>query len=621
MKEDAPPATGRRLLSISLYPGALTRNWVRFFVFAFGLVFSFFAQTPEMTSQDAPVIFRSTSNLIPVPVVVRDSHGQSVGDLAVEDFQVFDNGKPQSISRFTIETMVDRESPEETAHPSAQPPAASAPSPAPSASPSVDDTPDHFIAYLFDDLHLTLQDLVSTRSAALRQIDTARSPKMRVAVYTTSGRQNQEFTADRDKLHAAVNSISAGYTAAAASAQQNSCPAVNYYMGDLISNKDDVNALRLATVDALHCLNLPVDPSREADPSLNEAVRHCEGPHEASDFCKAVDAARTSARVAVEFGDRDTESSLSATRAVISRMTSMPGKRNIVLISPGFLVLDNRHDEQMELVERAIKGSVVIGGLDARGLYTMTPGGGASDRVDNPATLREKTPFQTAESLTVTDVIADLAHGTGGNFYQGTNNFDEGIARVASAPHFIYVLGFSPQNLKLDGKFHTLKVTLRNRKGYELQVRKGYYAPGSAASPEAQAKQQIQEAFFSRDEVHNVPAVLQTQYFKGDNGDVTLSAVTKIDAKKLTFRKVNDRNTDDVTVVTGIFDSDGNYISGQQKILQMRFLDRTLQTRLNSGISVEHSFAVHPGRYTVRMVIRDAEGQSMSAQSSVVEIP
>ena len=258
-------------------------------------------------------------------------------------------------------------------------------------------------------------------------------------------------------------------------------------MGDLIHNKDDVNALRLATVDALHCLNLPSNPTNASDASLDASVRQCEGPHESSDFCKAVDAARTSARVAVEFGDRDTESAISATRAVITRMTSMPGKRNIVLISPGFLVLDNRHQEQMELIERAIKASVVIGGLDARGLYTMTPGGGASERVENTATLHEKTPFQTAESQTVTDVIADLAQGTGGSFYHGTNNFDEGMARVAAAPQYIYVLGFSPQDLKLDGKFHTLKVTLKNKKGYELQVRKGYYAASSATSPQAQA--------------------------------------------------------------------------------------------------------------------------------------
>lgn len=617
MKASVPAAAAPRLPSISLYPQALTRNWVRFCVFIFGFVLAFPAQTPEMTSQDAPVLFRSTSNLIPVPVVVHDSRGQSVGNFAVDDFQLFDNGKEQSISRFTIEKLAE----EETAHPSVPAPAANAPSPAPPSAASVDDTPDRFIAYLFDDLHLTLQDLVSTRNAALRQIDSTQTPKVRVAIYTTSGRQNQEFTAESDKIHAAVNAISAGYSASAKSAEQSSCPAVNYYMGDLIYNKDDVNALRLATVDALHCLNLPMDPAKASDPSLNESIRQCEGPHASSDFCKAVDAARTSARVAVEFGDRDTESAISATRAVITRMSSMPGKRNIVLISPGFLVLDNRHQEQMDLIERAIKASVVIGGLDARGLYTMTPGGGAGERVENAATLHEKTPFQTAESLTLTDVIADLAQGTGGAFYHGTNNFDEGMARVAAAPQYIYVLGFSPQDLKLDGKFHTLKVALKNKKGYELQVRKGYYAASSAASPEAKAKQQIEDAFFSRDEIHNVPAVLQTQYFKGDNGDVTLSAVTKIDAKKLAFKKVNDRNTNDVTVVTGIFDGDGNYISGQQKILQMRFLDRTLQTRLNSGISIEHTFAVHPGRYTVRMVIRDSEGQSLSAQSSVVDIP
>ena len=570
-----------------------------------------------MTSQDAPVLFRSTSNLIPVPVVVRDSSGQSIGNLPVEDFQLYDNGKPQSISRFNIEKLGE----EETARPSVPAPAANAPAPPPPASPAMDAPPDHFIAYLFDDLHLTLQDLVNTRDAALRQIDSSHAPKLRVAIYTTSGRQNQEFTADRDKIHSTVTAISAGYSSAAKSAEQTSCPAVNYYMGDLIYNKDDVNALRLATIDALSCLNLPVDPAKASDPSLNESVRQCEGPHASSDFCKAVDAARTSARVAVEFGDRDTESAISATRAVISRMTAMPGKRNIVLISPGFLVMDNRHNEQMALVESAIKAGVIIGGLDARGLYASTPGGGAGDRVANPTTLQQKAPYQTAESLKVTDVIADLAEGTGGSFYHGTNNFDEGMARVAAAPQYIYVLGFSPQDLKLDGKFHTLKVTLKNKKGYELQVRKGYFAASSATSPEAQAKQQLEDAFFSRDEIHNLPAVLQTQYFKGDNGDVTLSAVTKIDAKKLTFKKVNDRNTNDVTVVTGIFDSDGNYISGQQKILQMRFLDRTLQTRLNSGIAVEHTFAVHPGRYTVRMVIRDAEGQSISAQSSVVDIP
>jgi hypothetical protein len=226
------------------------------------------------------------------------------------------------------------------------------------------------------------------------------------------------------------------------------------------------------------------------------------------------------------------------------------------------------------------------------------------------------------ESMIQTDVVATLAEGTGGTFSQGTNDFDQGITRAASVPEYKYVLAFSPQDLKLDGKLHNLKVTLRNSKGMELQFRKSYYAANYATGPEEKSKQEIEEAFFSRSEIHDLPAVLQTQYFKLDNGDATLSAVTKIDVRKLNFHKEGDRNRNDVTVVTGLFDSEGNYISGAQKVLQMRLLDQTLQNdkRLSSGLSVEHSFAVHPGRYTVRVVVRDTE-QLMSAQSNIVEIP
>src|ERR1700722_8587899 len=64
------------------------------------------AQTsaPEVSAQqDDSVVFRSKVTLVTVPVVVRDKSGKPVGTLLQEDFQLFDKGKLQVISKFSVE--------------------------------------------------------------------------------------------------------------------------------------------------------------------------------------------------------------------------------------------------------------------------------------------------------------------------------------------------------------------------------------------------------------------------------------------------------------------------------------------------------------------------------------
>jgi hypothetical protein len=38
-------------------------------------------------------------------------------------------------------------------------------------------------------------------------------------------------------------------------------------------------------------------------------------------------------------------------------------------------------------------------------------------------------------------------------------------------------LGFSPENVKLDGRFHKLRVTVNGNSNLAIKARKGYYAP------------------------------------------------------------------------------------------------------------------------------------------------
>jgi len=90
--------------------------------------------------------------------------------------------------------------------------------------------------------------------------------------------------------------------------------------------------------------------------------------------------------------------------------------------------------------------------------------------------------------------------------------------------------------------------------------------------------------------------------------------------RRVHFRKVDGRNNTDVTVVSAIFDRNGNFVMGNQKVVQLRLKDETLGTRLNSGLTLKSSFDVKPGSYIVRLVVRDEDGQ-LATQNSAVEIP
>ncbi|HET9320570.1 MAG TPA: hypothetical protein VFO27_12375, partial [Bryobacteraceae bacterium] len=122
-------------------------------------------------------------------------------------------------------------------------------------------------------------------------------------------------------------------------------------------------------------------------------------------------------------------------------------------------------------------------------------------------------------------------------------------------------------------------------------------------------------------ELHDLPIELHTQFFKASEDSAKLSVVVRVDVKHIRFRKVEGRNRNDLTVVSGLFDRNGNYITGVTKVIEMRLKDETLEHKLQSGITLRTSFDVKPGSYLVRLVVRDAEGQVMSAENGAVEIP
>jgi len=547
-------------------------------------------QSEEVSSRDTPTTFKVRVNLVLVRAVVRDAQGKVVPNLKKEDFQLYDNRKLQTISSFSLETPEKRTA------------SAIASTTAPDSSSSADVAdgkavvlPQRFASMVFDDVHLSMADAVFIRDSATRFFG-ALAASDRVSLSTTSGQLTQEFTDDHEKLSKALLGI---LPHPLTGQGLHDCPEVSYYQADLIVNKSDVQALGVATDDALQC-------AFSGDTRMIAAAQSL---------------AQAAANRMVAQGDNETQYAYRHLEDVVRRLASMPGQRILVLVSPGF-ISSTLQSEASEMVDRATRSNIVINTIDARGLYAPDVGGDIADPPhDSYRTAGYKTSYRVAAQLAQQDVLAQLADGTGGNFYHNRNDVDEAMREAGAAPAISYLLGFSPQNLKIDGRFHTLKVTLTSKEKYSVQARHGYFAPKTVADPAEATKQEMQEALFSQEEIRDLPVELQTQFFKKDEAQARLAVLSHFDVKSIHFQKVRGRNNDQLTILTGIFDENGNFVTGLSKIVDMKLLDTTYTRLSRSGFTVKTSFDVKPGTYLVRLVVRDAVGAQMAARNGAVVIP
>src|ERR1700734_3166941 len=185
------------------------------------------AQSSEPASEvdtHASVPFQSHVNLVPVRVVVHDSNGKVVTGLTKEDFRLFQDRRPQTISHFSVETPASAAQQVVRGGPSD----ASPDQPVSTASGNLA-MPSRFVALLFDDIHLNLQDLMQARLAALRFLDTSVEPTERVALLTTSGQTQVDFTDDRAKIREMLKQMVPHFIGGFDPSGTSQCPPMNYY--------------------------------------------------------------------------------------------------------------------------------------------------------------------------------------------------------------------------------------------------------------------------------------------------------------------------------------------------------------------------------------------------------
>ena len=568
------------------------------------------AQPPagETAAGNEAPTFKAKVNLVLVRVVVRDAKGNAVGNLQKEDFQLFDQGKPQIIKEFTVEQAAK-------ASPSQPAPAGAVPAEE-SEAPLSPTVPSRYVAYVFDDVHIAFGDLVRVRDAAARHLATL-GPSDRAAIFTTSGRGNLDFTDDHTGLETALRQLQPHPITGGPAAD---CPAISPYQADLMLNSGECNGPSSSS-GSRGAGSSPVgsSPVPPPDPAVRIATLEALACHN-EDPGKALMEACRVARQVLDADQHESRVSLSVLKAVVQRMSVMPGQRTVLLLSPGFLTAEMEYAYDL-LVEQALRAQVTISTLNGRGLYTIdTLGDITTQPVLTPGAIGQKMSLVQAAAIADEGILYQLAYGTGGSYFHNSNDFDQGFREVAAPPGYSYMLAFSPQNLKLNGKFHELKVTVRNASKLTIQARKGYFAPKQAANASQGAAQEIEEALFSQREMHDFPVSLQTEFSQSENAANRLAVSVHLDLKDMQFHHAGDLNTNSLTVVSGLFDHNGKFVAGQQKVVDMHIKDDNLAGALDSGVNVNFTFDVARGSYLVRLVVRNAAGELSTANESI-EIP
>jgi VWFA-related protein len=531
------------------------------------------AAAPTSTAASAqaqmPVI-RTTTRLVQVNVIVKDKKGNPVGDLTKADFTLFDGGKPQEISTFSMQaTHLTR--------------GMSAPFPKNTFTNRFEDepgVPTSVTVVLFDALNTHFADIAYAREQMIKFIGQLQ-PQDRVAIFGLASNLYvvQDFTTDQQALIDAIRKSSPPVTAQA----EQTGPQASYTGNERIDQF-------IAGIDQIQ-----------------------------SDFYNTDRATRTAAAltaIANYVGRLPGRKNLVWVSSAFPLQINMdkPLAAHPITSGPPNTVDQESFVAEIDAAAEAlVNADVAVYPVEARGLMT-TSTLVQRDPVAEAIRSGQSPPTGTPPEENI-DTMNEIATRTGGRAFVNTNDISGAVRKAIDDAQVTYVLGYYPDHGEWNGKFREINVKV-NRPGVDVMHRRGYFAVPD--EPPGPVKRHVVSQDALRSPVDSTAIGMNVEaHLLGETGAQSVRVSIRLDSPAIILVPEGDHWNATLDFLVGQWDEKNKMLTVQTPTLRFRLSQADKEVFEKSGLGVQFETLLLPGVSRIRYAACDEQ----SGATGSVTIP
>lgn len=527
---------------------------------------------PPPPAQDAPqqpaaprrsgFRFRVTTSLVLVNVVARDKQGNLVRGMTQNDFQLFEDGKPQTIADFGFEDT-DAIALESQNLPGVSGVAGAPPPPPPDPQSTEEMRNRRIIILFFDFTAMDPEQIDRSVAAAKRFVEKQMAPADLVALVSlaSSMRIDLDLTANRERIQKTLDAYTSGQ-------------------------------------------GQGFDPG---DTGSAEGAAETGGSFTADD---------------TDYNAFNNDRKLAALESLMQTLGGIQQKKSIIYFSNG--ISRSGIENQAALrgaTAMATKTNCSIYPVDIRGLAALPPGGEAqSASLHGVSAYNGQASINQFESnASSQETLSTLAADTGGKAFLDANDFGQVFQRVQKDTSAYYVLGFYSTNSAQDGKYRRLQVRVK-RPDVKIEFRQGYYAPRDFQHfrQEDREKQMADELSSDLPET-DVPFYIGAAYFRLDGPRFFIPVSLVIPGSQIPFTQGQEKDKASVDIIGVVRDNSGVPFGNVRDTVKLN-LDASQQVR-RKNVQYNTGFILPHGIYHMKFVVRENQTGHLGSFETEINVP